>query len=188
MSSNKKPLAVALGTALAGGLVLGGSAFAMTPLAQGYMLAAAAGDAEAQEGDATDKAKEASCGADKAKEGKCGEGKCGEGKCGMDKMDTDKDGRISRSEFAAAHDGKDDRFAAHDPDGDGFIDAAEMKAHHEGKCGEGKCGSDMKTDAKAGGMEGKCGEGKCGGAMDAKPAAKTTPAHDAPKGAVRNLK
>ena len=60
MSSNKKPLAVALGTALAGGLVLGGSAFAMTPLAQGYMLAATSADASAQEGDATDKAKEAS--------------------------------------------------------------------------------------------------------------------------------
>ena len=168
MSSNKKPLAVALGTALAGGLVLGGSAFAMTPLAQGYMLAATSADASAQEGDATDKAKEASCGADKAKEGKCGEGKCGEGKCGgdkasaegkcgegkcgMDKMDTDKDGRISRAEFAAAHDGKDEKFAAHDPDGDGFITQAEMDKHHADMkaSGEGKCG------------EGKCGEGKCG--------------------------
>jgi uncharacterized low-complexity protein len=41
--------------------------------------------------------------------------------------------------------------------------------HHEkakdGKCGEGKCGAEMKkegakTDAKA--KDGKCGEGKCG--------------------------
>ena len=38
--SNKKPVAIALGTALAGGLVLSGSAFAMQPLAQGYLLSA----------------------------------------------------------------------------------------------------------------------------------------------------
>ena len=179
MSKPQKPVVVAVCTALAGGVALAGSAFAITPLAQGYLL----GAQQAQTADAAKDA-EGSCGADM----KHAEGKCGEGKCGMDKMDTDKDGKISKAEFVAAHDGKDDKFAAHDTNGDGFIDAAEMKAHHEGKCGEGKCGSDMKTDAKAGGMEGKCGEGKCGGAMDAKPAAKTTPAHDAPKGAVRNLK
>jgi uncharacterized low-complexity protein len=177
MSNNKKPVAIAVGAALAGGLALSGSAFAMQPLAQGYMLSTASV--------AADKAAEGSCGADKTKEaaagkakaeGKCGEGKCGEGKCGMDKMDTDKDGRISKAEFAVAHDGKDDKFAAHDPDSDGFISADEMKAHHaakagegkcgEGKCGEGKCGGDKKadatkTDAKAD-AEGKCGEGKCG--------------------------
>jgi uncharacterized low-complexity protein len=34
--------------------------------------------------------------------------------------------------------------------------AAEAKAE-EGKCGEAKCGGDMKKE------EGKCGEGKCGG-------------------------
>ncbi|MFI8744316.1 hypothetical protein ACIGKL_04070 [Pseudomonas sp. NPDC077186] len=33
----------------------------------------------------------------------------------------------------------------------------EMKADGEGKCGEGKCGGEMKADG-----EGKCGEGKCG--------------------------
>ena len=142
MSSKKKPTAVAIGAALAGGLVLSGSAFAMTSLAQGYMLSASTADAA--------KAPEGSCGGDKAAEGKCGEGKCGEGKCGMEKMDTDKDGRISRAEFAAAHDGKDDKFGAHDPDGDGFITAEEMKARHDAKRGE-----------KAA-MEGKCGEGKCG--------------------------
>ena len=65
-------------------------------------------------------------------------------------MDTDKDGRISRAEFSAAHDGKDDKFGAHDPNNDGFISAEEMKAHHDAKRGE-----------KAA-MEGKCGEGKCG--------------------------
>ena len=139
MSSNsKKPTAIAIGAALAGGLALSGSAFAMTSMAQGYMLSASSADAAA-------KAPEGSCGGDKAKEGKCGEGKCG-----MDKMDTDKDGRISRAEFSAAHDGKDDKFGAHDPDNDGFISAEEMKAHHDAKRGD-----------KAA-MEGKCGEGKCG--------------------------
>ena len=138
MSSNKKPTAVAIGAALAGGLVLSGSAFAMSSLAQGYMLSASPADAPA-------KSPEGSCGGNKA-----AEGKCGEGKCGMEKMDTDKDGRISRAEFSAAHDGKDDKFGAHDPNGDGFISAEEMKAHHDAKRGD-----------KAA-MEGKCGEGKCG--------------------------
>ena len=149
MSHSKKSATVAIGAALAGGLVLSGSAFAMQPLAQGYMLATA------------------SVAADKAPEGSCGAGKGKEGKCGMEKMDSDKDGRISRAEFAAAHDNSDSKFAAHDPNGDGFISADEMKAHKEGKCGEGKCGEGKKAgDKKAAGekaaMEGKCGEGKCG--------------------------
>ena len=121
----------------------------MQPMASGYMLAttaaSVAGDKVAAEG---------SCGGDKAK----AEGKCGEGKCGMEKMDTDKDGRISKAEFAAAHNTDDSKFAAHDPDKDGFISAEEMKAHMEGKCGEGKCGGEKKAEG-----EGKCGEGKCGG-------------------------
>lgn len=139
MSSNKKPTAVAIGAALAGGLALSGSAFAMTSMAQGYMLSASSADAAA-------KSPEGSCGGDH----KAGDRKAGEGKCGMEKMDTDKDGRISRAEFSAAHDGKDDKFGAHDPNGDGFISAEEMKAHHDAKRGD-----------KAA-MEGKCGEGKCG--------------------------
>lgn len=49
---------------------------------------------------------------------------------GMADMDTDKDGRISRAEFAAAHGGKTDQFAAHDGNGDGFITQAEMDEHH----------------------------------------------------------
>ena len=119
MSHNKKPVAVAIGAALAGGLALSGSAFAMQPLAQGYMLAAAS---------------------------VAGDDKAAEGSCGMEKMDSDKDGRISKAEFTVAHDNDDSKFAAHDPDSDGFISAEEMKAHHaakagEGKCGEGKCGS-----------------------------------------------
>jgi len=137
--SSKKPVAIAIGTALAGGLMLSGSSFAITPLAQGYLLgaqdAAKAADAKAKEG---------GCGADKAK----AEGKCGEGKCGIEKIDTDKDGKVSRAEFDAAHPDKADQFAAIDSNGDGFIDQAEKEAHHAAKTG----------------AEGKCGEGKCGGA------------------------
>lgn len=141
-----KPLALAVGAALVGGMALSASAFAMTDLASGYMVSASQAAGEAKSG--TDKkAAEASCGADKKAEGSCGgdkkaagEGKCGEGKCGMAHMDTDKDGKISSAEFAGAHKGDSSKFAAHDTNKDGFIAADEMKAHMEGKCGEGKCG------------------------------------------------
>jgi len=156
---SSKPIALAISAALVGGLALSGSAFAMTDLASGYLLGSAqATPAEGSCGD--EKKAEGSCGGDKAK----AEGKCGEGKCGVDKMDTDKDGKVSSAEFAAAHDGDASKFGTHDPDGDGFITAEEMKAHKEGKCGEGKCGGEKKPAAgekKA--AEGKCGEGKCGG-------------------------
>ena len=125
-----KPVAAALGAAIAG-LAISGSAFSMQPLAQGYMLGATAGDAHDHE--------------------------AGEGKCGMAKMDSDKDGRLSQAEFAAAHDGDTSRFAAHDPDGDGFISAGEMAAHHAKQAEAAPAGD------KAAMGEGKCGEGKCGG-------------------------
>jgi uncharacterized low-complexity protein len=143
MSHNlKKPVAAAIGTALAGGLLLSGSAFAVTPLAQGYLLGAQDAAAKAQEG---------ACGAHKAQH----EGKCGEGRCGVDKLDTDGDGRVSRAEFDAAHPDKAGKFDEIDANGDGFIDAAEHDAHHAASKAdaEGKCG------------EGKCGEGACGGAI-----------------------
>src|SRR3546814_1799313 len=73
MTQNRKPVALAIGATLAGGLMLSGSAFASTPLAQGYLLGA-------QEAGTADKAKEGSCGADKAKEGSCGADKAKEGK------------------------------------------------------------------------------------------------------------
>ena len=46
-----------------------------------------------------------------------------------------------------------------------------VTAHHEGKCGEGKCGAKSEKEGKCGEgkcgakseKEGKCGEGKCGG-------------------------
>jgi uncharacterized low-complexity protein len=141
--SNQKPVSLALSAALVGGLALSASAFAMQPLAQGYLLSATADAGE-----------------------KAAEGKCGEGKCGMEKVDPDKDGKVSRAEFTSAHADKADKFDGIDTNKDGFIDAAEHKAHSEGKCGEGKCGADKKkTDAKADKAEGKCGEGKCGGSV-----------------------
>ena len=79
-----KPVALAIGAALVGGLALSSSAFAMTDLAQ--RLHAGAGEQAA---------------------------KAGEGKCGMEKMDTDKDGKVSQAEFTAAHDGEESKFAAH---------------------------------------------------------------------------
>jgi uncharacterized low-complexity protein len=155
--SNNKPIALVIGAAVATGTLVAGSLFSMQAMAHGYMQDA--GKTET-----------------KAAEGKCGEGKCAagmkdaaskaehEGGCGMAKMDTDKDGRLSRAEFDAAHKGSEEKFAGHDLDGDGFITQAEMDKHHadmkqhkdnptasEGKQAEGKCG------------EGKCGEGKCGG-------------------------
>ena len=142
MSQTRKPLIL-----LAGAAIAAGSLFSMDTLAHGYM-------------------QDAKPAAAKAAEGKCGEGKCGgqaagkdshEGGCGMAKMDTDKDGRLSRAEFDAAHKGKEEKFAAHDLDGDGFISQAEMDKHHAAQKGDAKAA----TEGKCG--EGKCGEGKCGG-------------------------
>jgi uncharacterized low-complexity protein len=94
MSDKKivKPVAFAVGAALAGSFALasgaanadtGTSPFAMSTLHAGYML----GDGEGSCGG--DKAKEGSCGGDKAKEGEgsCGEKKDGEGSCGEKKAE-----------------------------------------------------------------------------------------------------
>lgn len=125
MSSNvNKPVAVAVSAVLLGGMALSTSAFAMNDLAAGYLLGATAGE-------------------------KAGEGKCGEGKCGTAAMDTNKDGKISKEEFAA-HMGTPGDYAKYDTNKDGYIDNAEMTAAHGG--------------GKKSGAEGKCGEGKCGGA------------------------
>lgn len=150
MSQSSKQLTLAISAAIAAG-----SMFSMQAMAQGYMQ------------DAPTATKSA-----KASEGKCGEGKCGgqkagaakadhEGSCGMAKMDTDKDGRLSRAEFNAAHKGSEQKFAGHDGDGDGFITQAEMDTHHASMKkgdGEGKADAAMKKMQ----AEGKCGEGKCG--------------------------
>lgn len=128
MSKHNKPIALAVSAALVGGIALSSSAFAMTDLASGYMVAAAGGEKHA------------------------------EGKCGVDKMDTDKDGKVSSAEFGAAHNGDTSKFAAHDTNKDGFITADEMKAKMEGKCGGDKAkteGDKAKMEGKCG--EGKCG-------------------------------
>ena len=115
-----KPVAIAVGAALAGSFAvtgvanadMGASPFAMNSLVAGYMLGAGEGSCGGDKAD-----KEGKCGGDKAegkahKEGSCGgdkaakEGKCGEGKCGGDKAGAKTD----------------------------------AKAGKEGKCGEGKCG------------------------------------------------
>lgn len=126
---NSRQPAGMLGVALAG-LVLSGTAFAVEPLAQGYMLAASHAAAEGKCG-------EGKCGEGKCGEGKCGgakapkraaqkaaEGKCGEGQCGDARFasaDTDRDHRVSRAEFVAVVPGGEAIFASKDPNGDGFI-------------------------------------------------------------------
>ena len=75
-SKTMKPLVLAASAVVLGALA--GSAFALSPLAQGYQVAP--GDDKAQE---AGKCGEGSCGEDKDKaheEGKCGEGSCGEDK------------------------------------------------------------------------------------------------------------
>jgi hypothetical protein len=90
-----KPIALAVGAALASSFAIGGVAnadtvdnpFAMSALSAGYMLGAGEGSCG---GDKEGKDKEGACGGDKEGEGKCGEGTCGddkkgEGACGGDK-------------------------------------------------------------------------------------------------------
>ena len=124
-TTKNKSLGV-IGIALAG-LVLSGSAFAMQPLSQGYMLAAShAGD----EG----KCGEGKCGATEGKAAKTApakktaEGKCGEGKCGdarFAQTDTDDDGRVSRAEFLAVVPNGESYFAQSDKSSDGSINERE---------------------------------------------------------------
>jgi uncharacterized low-complexity protein len=121
MSEKKvvKPVALAVGAALASSFALGGVAnadtvdnpFAMSALSAGYMLGAGegscGGDKEGKDKEGEGACGEGSCGGDKEGEGACGEGSCGgdkkgEGSCGGDKEDS------------------------------------------EGKCGEGSCGGDKK--------------------------------------------
>ncbi len=100
-----KPIAATIGAAVVASTLTMGMAnaadnpFAATELTSGYQLAGAegnCGEGKCGEGKCGDKAKEASCGADKAEEGKCGEGKCGdkakEGSCGGDKTEEGKCG------------------------------------------------------------------------------------------------
>ena len=122
MSERKvvKPIALAVGAALAGAFAIGSVAsaetvdnpFEMSTLTAGYMLGEGEGscggdkkdkDGEGSCGGDDDKDGEGSCGGDDDKDGesedKDGEGSCGEGSCGGDKEDKedkeDKDGEGS---------------------------------------------------------------------------------------------
>ena len=94
----KKPVALAIGAAIAGSMAVSGaahaSAFSTTDLGQGYVQLAAEGSCGGNKGEegkcgegkcGSDKGGEGSCGGDKAEGDKGGEGKCGEGKCGGNK-------------------------------------------------------------------------------------------------------
>lgn len=119
MSEKKvvKPVALAVGAALASSFAISGpvaadtldNPFAMTALSAGYMLGAGEGSCG---GDKEGKG-EGSCGGDKEDKGdKEGEGSCGEGSCGGDKED-----------------------------GEGSC--GEDKEDAEGSCGEGSCGGSV---------------------------------------------
>jgi uncharacterized low-complexity protein len=112
-----------IGIALAGGLLLAGTAFAVQPLHQGYL--AAATQAKAGEG----KCGEGKCGsASAATKVASAEGKCGEGKCGdasFSQTDADKDGKVSRAEFLAVAAERATDFDKIDSARDGFISEAE---------------------------------------------------------------
>ena len=97
MSEKKvvKPVALAVGAALAGTFALAGTAtaetenpFAMSSLEAGYMLGAEGGCGGDKEKGGEGSCGEGSCGEDKKKE-KGGEGSCGEGSCGGEKEDAE---------------------------------------------------------------------------------------------------
>jgi len=133
MIKNKvaKPVALAVGAALAGSFAVtgvasadtGASPFAMTTLSAGYMLGAGEGNCGGDKAKG-DKA-EGSCGGDKDAEGNCGGDKDAEGSCGGDKEDKDAEGSCGG-----------------DKDAEGSCGGDKEDKDAEGKCGEGKCGGD----------------------------------------------
>ena len=130
MSEKKiaKPIALAVGAALAGSFALSGTAnadsiespFAMSTLNMGYMLANGEG----------------SCGGDK--EGKGGEGACGEGSCGGDKKG---EGEGACGEGSCGGDKEGEGSCGGDKEGEGSCGGDKEDA--EGKCGEGSCGGSV---------------------------------------------
>ena len=124
-----KPVALAVGAALAGTFAVTGTAnadtgvspFSMTTLSAGYLLGLAEG----------------ACGGDK--EAKEAEGSCGEGKCGGDK-----EGEAKSAEGSCGGDKEAEGSCGGDKEAEGSCGGdkeAEAK-DAEGKCGEGKCGGD----------------------------------------------
>ena len=126
MSDKKviKPVALAVGAALAGSFALTGAAiadgasnpFEMSTLKSGYMLGAGEG----------------SCGGDK--EGKGAEGSCGEGSCGES---GEKEGEGSCGE--GGKEGKEGEGSC----GEGSCGEADEEKDAEGACGEGSCGGSV---------------------------------------------
>lgn len=111
-----------IAVALAGGLNMASSAFAVEALPQGYQLASAA---KAGEG----KCGEGKCGAAKQTKASQTEGKCGEGKCGdasFARTDADHDGRVSRAELLAVAPKANAEFDAIDANHDGYLSEAEV--------------------------------------------------------------
>lgn len=94
--SNKTRIGL-LAVALAGGMHLASTAFAVEQLPQGYQLAAA----------------------DKAGEGKCGD-------ASFARTDTDDDGRVSLKELLAVAPNGSDEFKAMDSNADGYLSEAEV--------------------------------------------------------------
>jgi len=132
MSDRKvvKPIALAVGAALASSFAISGVAsadtidnpFSMSTLNAGYMLGAGEG----------------SCGGDKEdKEGKGEEGSCGEGSCGGDKEGEGKDG----GEGSCGGDKEGEGSCGGDKEGEGSCGGDKEDA--EGKCGEGSCGGSV---------------------------------------------
>lgn len=130
MSAKKvvKPVALAVGAALAGSFAISGavnadtveSPFEMSTLTVGYMLGEGEGSCGGDKAEGEGSCGEGSCGGDKEGE-KEGEGSCGEGSCGGDK-EGEKEGEGSCGEGSCG--------------GDTDKDA-------EGSCGEGSCGGSV---------------------------------------------
>lgn len=114
-----------LGITLAG-LVLSSAAFAVNPLSQGYMVAAAHAADEGKCGEGkcgSNESKPTKAGAKKTAEGKCGEGQCGDAK--FNAIDTDDDAKISRAEFLKVAPTGVAVFEKKDTNKDGYIDEME---------------------------------------------------------------
>ncbi len=128
-----KPVALAVGVALAGTFAVTGTAnadtgvspFSMTTLSAGYLLGLAEG---AGGGD---------------KEAKETEGSCGEGKCGGDK-----EGGANEAEGSCGGDKEAEGSCGGDKEAEGSCGGDKegaAKEDAEGKCGEGKCGGDKES-------------------------------------------
>ncbi len=123
-----KPVALAVGAALASSFAIGTTAnadgadnpFEMSALSAGYMIGGKG---------------EGSCGGDK--EGKGGEGSCGEGSCGGDKEGEGSCGSDKKGGEGSCGEGS----CGGDKEGEGSCGGD--KKGGEGSCGEGSCGGSL---------------------------------------------